>query len=141
MLAKATQSAAHEGQPERSHLLAVANQQEVTDEYRVVPGLSLDRREPHEFRELVGESPLPARTHPPPIVPAANPGLTTGRAGGGLASALPLAFAVLEVDAREAAAGEAEGMALVNDALCRDDRDDHQHDGADAVGPRRPAEE
>lgn len=29
----------------------------------------------------------------------------------------------------------------VNNALCDDDRDDHQHDGAHALGPGRPAEE
>ena len=48
---------AREGQPERDHLLGVASQQDIADEYRVVPGLALDRREARELRELVGEWP------------------------------------------------------------------------------------
>ncbi len=44
-------SAALEGQPERDHLLAVANQQYIAGQHRVVPCLALDRRESHEFRE------------------------------------------------------------------------------------------
>jgi hypothetical protein len=47
-------SATLEGQPERRHLLAVANQQDVADEHRVVPGLGIERRKPRELRELVG---------------------------------------------------------------------------------------
>ena len=42
-----------EGQPERRHLLAVANQQDVANQYRVVPRLALDRRESRELSELV----------------------------------------------------------------------------------------
>jgi hypothetical protein len=47
-------SAARHGQPERHHLLAVASQQDVANEHRVVPGLALDRREQRELLELVG---------------------------------------------------------------------------------------
>jgi hypothetical protein len=48
-------SAAREGQPERGHLLAVANEQEVACQHRVVPGLAFDRRESGgELRELIG---------------------------------------------------------------------------------------
>src|SRR2546428_4570536 len=50
---KATPSVAREGQPERGHLLAVANQQDVAGQRRVVPGLALDRRKPRELPELV----------------------------------------------------------------------------------------
>ena len=45
---------ARQGQPESDHLLAIANQQEVADQYRMVPGLAIERREPRELRELVG---------------------------------------------------------------------------------------
>src|SRR5262245_47364064 len=53
LTAKTPPSAACEGQPERGHLLAVAGQQDVADQYRVVPGLALERPEPRELRELV----------------------------------------------------------------------------------------
>src|SRR5437899_3857016 len=46
--AKTAPSAARDGQPERCHLHTVAGQQEVADQYRVVPGLALERREPRE---------------------------------------------------------------------------------------------
>src|SRR5262247_62306 len=36
LTAKATPSASHQGQPERSHLLAVANQQDIAHQHRVV---------------------------------------------------------------------------------------------------------
>jgi len=41
----------------KGHLLAVANQQDVADKNRVVPGLALECREPCELRELVGGCP------------------------------------------------------------------------------------
>src|SRR5258708_907005 len=41
-------------QPERNHLLAVANQQDVACQRRVVPGLAFDRLEPRELGEPVG---------------------------------------------------------------------------------------
>ena len=41
----------------KGHLLAVANQQDVADKHRVVPGLALECREPCELRELVGGCP------------------------------------------------------------------------------------
>ena len=47
-------SLARRGQPERGHLLAVANQQDVSDQHRVVPGLALDRRETRELGEPLG---------------------------------------------------------------------------------------
>ena len=53
MATKTTPSAEREGQPERGHLLAVANQQDVADQHRMVPRLALDRREPRELPELV----------------------------------------------------------------------------------------
>ncbi len=41
------------GQPKRGHLLSVANQQDVTDQHWVVPGLSFDRRKPCILCELI----------------------------------------------------------------------------------------
>src|SRR5882762_6638658 len=50
---KPARSGARGRQPERGHLLAVAGQEEVAGQYRVVPGLALDRRESRELFELV----------------------------------------------------------------------------------------
>ena len=47
-------SADRERQAERGHLLVVANQQDVADQNRVVPGLAFDGREPRDLGELVG---------------------------------------------------------------------------------------
>ena len=106
-----------QGQPERGHLLAVANQQDVADQHRVVPGLALDRREPRELRELVGGRRDQRqfaffRQHQQQVLIGQQDELAVA-----VASALPLALAVLEVDAREDAAVEAEGMAVVNDEV------------------------
>src|SRR3990172_4745580 len=106
-----------QGQPERSHFLAVPNQQEVADQHRVVPGLALDRREPRELPELVGgridERQLPLlRQHQQQALIAQQEELAVA-----VASTLPLELAALEVDACEDAAVEAEGMALVNDEV------------------------
>src|SRR3990172_12634598 len=108
-------SRAREGQPERGHFLAVPNEQEVANQYRVVPGLALDRREPRELPELVGgridERQLTLlRQHEQHVLVGQEDELAVA-----VASALPLALSVLEVDAGEDAAVEAEGMAFVND--------------------------
>ena len=42
------------GQPERSHLFAVADEQHIADEHRVIPCLALERRHPRDLRELSG---------------------------------------------------------------------------------------
>src|ERR1017187_3814906 len=110
-------SAAREGQPERGHLLAVANQQDVTGQNRVVPGLALERREPRELRELIGDRPDQRqltlfRQHQKQVLIGQQDELAVA-----VASALPLALAVLEVDAREDAAVEAEGIAIMNDEV------------------------
>src|SRR6202040_4482370 len=52
--AKATASAAREGHPERGHLLAVAHQEDVANQHRVVPGFALERFEPRQLCELAG---------------------------------------------------------------------------------------
>src|SRR5688500_8066640 len=109
--------AAREGQPERGHLLAVANQQDVADQHRVVPGLALDRRELRELRELVGgrldqRQLALLRQHQEQVLLGQQDELA-----GAVASALPLALAVFEVDGREDAAVETEGMAVVNDEV------------------------
>ncbi|MBI3679171.1 MAG: response regulator transcription factor, partial [Acidobacteria bacterium] len=117
LAARATPSAAREGQPERGHLLAVANQQVVAGQHRVVPGLALDRRDPRELLELVdGRSDQRQLTllrhHQQQVLVGQQDELPLA-----VASALPLALAVLEVDAREYGAVEAEGMAIVNDEV------------------------
>src|SRR5262245_47295425 len=94
------QLAIREGQPKRSHLLAVANQQDVAYQRRVVPGLALDRRESRELRELVGGRPDKSqlallRQHQQQVLVGQQNELAVA-----VATALPLALAVLEVDAR-----------------------------------------
>src|ERR1700690_3716644 len=44
-------------QPKRSHLLAIANQQHIAGQHRVIPGLAIEGREPRELRELIGGRP------------------------------------------------------------------------------------
>src|SRR6266404_1966015 len=110
-------SAAREGQPERGHLLAVANQQDVAGQHRVVPGLALDRRELRELRELVGsrrdQRQLTLfRQHQQQVLVGQQDELAVA-----VTPALPLARAVLEIDAREDAAVKAKGMTLVNDEI------------------------
>src|ERR1039457_615125 len=112
--ARPAPSAARQGQLERGHLLAVANQQYIAGQHRVVPGLALDRREPCQLRELVGRRPdqrqlALLRQHQQQVLVGQQEELAVA-----VASALPLARAVLEVDARQDAVVEAEGMALVN---------------------------
>src|SRR5438034_1256946 len=90
-----------EGQPERGHLLAVANQQEVADDHRVVPGLAVERWNPRELRELVGgrrdERQLAVlRRHQQQVLIGQQNELAAA-----VASALPFALAVLEIDACE----------------------------------------
>jgi hypothetical protein len=40
--------------PERGHLLAIANQQDIADQHRVVPGLGVEHGKPCDLGELVG---------------------------------------------------------------------------------------
>ena len=110
-------SVARDGQPECGHLLGVANQQDVADQHRVVPGLALDRREPRELYELVGgridQRQLTFfRHYQQQVLVGQQDDLAVA-----VASALPLALAVLEVDARENAAVEAVGMTIMNDEV------------------------
>ena len=106
-----------ERQPERSHLRAVANQQDIADEHRVIPGLALDCRETRELLVLVGGRPdqrklTVLRQHQQQVLVGQQDELAVA-----VASALPPARAVFEVDAGEDAGVEAEGMALVNDEV------------------------
>ena len=110
-------SAALARQPERGHLLAVANQQDIADEYRVVPGLAVEYLESGELRELIwhraDQSQLTFfRQHQQQVLFGQEHELTVA-----VTSTLPLARAVLQVDAREDAAIEAKGVALVNDEV------------------------
>src|SRR5262245_66038583 len=83
----------------------------------MIPGLALDRREPRELRELVRGRPdqrqfaLLRQRQQQVLVRQKNDLAVT------VAPAFPLALAVLKIDAREDAAVEAEGMALVNDEV------------------------
>src|SRR5688500_6833720 len=104
--------AAREGKPERGHLLAVADQQDVADQYRVVPGFALDCRELRDLRELAGggldQRQLAfIRQHQQQVLFGQQDELA-----GAVASALPLALAVFDAYAGEDAAVEAEGMAF-----------------------------
>ena len=106
-----------EGQPERCHFLAVANEQEVADQNRVVPGLTLDRRETREFGELAGGGPDQRqlsllREHEQQVLVRQQDELAVA-----VASAFPLALAVLEVNARKDGAVESESIAIVNDEV------------------------
>ena len=83
----------------------------------MVPGLALDRREPRELRELIGCRPHERkltllRKHQQQVLVGQQDELAVA-----IASALPVKVAVLEVDARDAAACESEGMAIVNDEV------------------------
>src|ERR1035438_5880589 len=97
-------SAAREGQPECGHLLAVPNQQDIAGQHRVIPGLAVDRREPRQL-------PLFRQNQQQVLIGQQN------ELAVAVASSLPLALAVLEVDAREDAAVEAEGIAIMNDEV------------------------
>src|SRR5262249_45207174 len=110
-------SAVREGQGECSHLLAVANQQDIAGQDRMVPGLALESREPGELRELIrgcsNQGQLTVlRQHQQQVLVGQQNELAVA-----VTSALPLALPVLEVDACEDAAVEAEGMAFVNDEV------------------------
>ena len=83
----------------------------------MVPGLALDCRKPCELRELVGGCPdqrqlTLLRQHQEHVLVGQQNELAVA-----IASALPLALAVLEVDARKDTSVEPEGMALVNDEV------------------------
>src|SRR5713226_6073850 len=90
-------SVAREGQPERGHLLAVANQQDIADQRGVVPGLAVERREPRDLRELVGGRPDQRqltlfRQHQQQVLIGQQDELAVA-----VAAALPLSLAVFEV--------------------------------------------
>src|SRR4051812_21710923 len=80
----------------------------------MVPGLALNGREPRQFRELVGGRPnqrqlaLLRQHQQQPLVTQQQ------ELACPVASALPLALAVLDVDAGENATVEAERVAVVN---------------------------
>src|SRR6266404_1280447 len=104
-------------EPECGHLLAVANQQDVADQHRVVPGLAFDRRGPRDLFELVRgrrdhRQLAFLRQHQQHVLVGQQDELAVA-----VASAFPRALAVLEIDAREDAAVKAEGMTIVNDEV------------------------
>jgi len=83
----------------------------------MVPCLALDCREPHELAELVGcrhdqrELTL-LRQHQQQVLVGQQDELAAA-----VASALLLAIAVLDIDTREHAAVDAEGMAIMKDEV------------------------
>src|SRR5207249_11265064 len=106
-----TPSAAREDQPESGHFLAVASQQDAADQDRVVPGLALKRRVTSDLRKLIGgrldQRQLALfRQHQQQVLVGQADKLALP-----VASALPLALAVCEINAREEAPVEAVGMA------------------------------
>src|SRR5262245_34775703 len=83
----------------------------------MVPGLALDRLEAREFRKLIGgrldqRQLALLRQRQQQILVGQQYDLAVA-----VASALPLALAVFEADAREDAAIEAEGVTLVNNGI------------------------
>src|SRR5512145_1138138 len=111
------QSAARDGEPECGHLFAVANQQDVAGQRRVIPGLALDRRDASQRCELIGGRPdqrqlALLRQYQQQVLVGQKDELPAA-----VASAFPLALAVRKVDARKYVSVEAEGMALVNDEV------------------------
>src|SRR5258706_1314610 len=110
-------SAAREDQPERRHLLAVANQQDVSNHHRMVPGFALDRLEPRELSELLRRRSDERQLaflgrHEQQVLIGQQDQLTVA-----VSSTLPFALTVLEVKAREDAAVEAECVTSVNDEV------------------------
>src|SRR5262245_55271178 len=117
MAAKALPSLVRKGQPERGHLLGVANQEDVADQRWMVPGLALDRLEARELGELIGRrldqrQLALLRQRQQQILVRQQYDLAVA-----VASALPLALAVFEADACENAAVEAEGVPLMRDEI------------------------
>src|SRR5436190_344152 len=89
------------GQPECRHFLAVANQQHIADQYRMVPRLAVEHRESRDLGELIGRrldqrQLTVLRRHEQQVLIGQQDELTAA-----VASALPFALAGLEVDARE----------------------------------------
>src|SRR5579859_4090158 len=111
--------AASESQPERDHLGAIAYQQAVTGQHRMVPGLALQRRKVRYLCELVRgglnqrEFAL-FRDHQQQVLIAQQNQLALA-----VASSLPLARAILGVEAGENAAVETEHIAIVDDGIVK----------------------
>src|SRR5262249_19499688 len=115
--AEAPPSAPGQRQPERGHLLAVANEQDIACQRRVVPGLAFDRPESGELSELIRCGPDQGqfaffRQHQQRLLIGQEDELAVA-----IAAALPLPRAILQVDAGEDAAVEAVGMSVVHDEI------------------------
>src|SRR5262245_3296247 len=111
-------SAAREGNAESGHFLVVTDQKDVAGKCRVVPCLSLDSRNTCcDLRELVGgrrnQRQLTLfRQYQQQVLVRQQDELTMTEP-----SALPLALAVIQIDACEDAPVESEGMVLMNDEV------------------------
>src|SRR5215471_10334555 len=102
---------------ECGHFLAVANQQRVADQRRMIPGLAVERLESCQLPELAGrradERELALfRQHDQQILIREQDHLTVA-----VAPALPLARPVFEADARQDVAVESERVAFVHDEV------------------------
>src|SRR5262249_27337055 len=101
-------------QTECRHLLAVSNEQDVAGQHRMIPRLAFDGPGFCEFLVLIWgcayqrQSAL-FRDHEQDVLTGQQEELAVA-----VASALPLALAVVEIDARKNVAVEAERMSLVN---------------------------
>ncbi len=105
------------GQSKRGHFLAVAHEQDIADQRRVVPGPAFDRGETRELVEPVGtrrdEGQLAALgQHEQDALLAQQDELAVA-----VTPAFPLTLAVVDVDTREDAAVEAVGVPLVHDEV------------------------
>src|SRR5262245_23820204 len=104
-------------QPEGSHLLSIANEQDVADQYWMVPGFAFDRLEPCDLSELVGRRSDHRQLtllgqYKQKVLVWQQDELTVA-----VASPFPLTLAIFEVDACKDAAIKAEGVAFVNDEV------------------------
>ena len=105
-------------QPERRHLFAVAHEQNIAGHDRVVPGLAFDRFEARYLCELDRRCARPAPARLPQTLRCSR--ILIGQQQDlavAEAAAFPLATAVLEIDARQAAAIKAKGLVFVNDEV------------------------
>src|SRR5262245_56087830 len=108
-----SRTSASERQAECSHLFAVANEQRVANQRRVIPGLAFEGRESRELFEPIGsrtdERQLTFLRHDQQHVLVRQ----QHQLAVAVASTLPLPRPVLEIDAGENGAVEAVGVALV----------------------------
>ena len=103
------------GQPECGHLCAVAYQQDITCQHRVIPGFSFDRRDTRQFSELLRDG-LDQhqiaffRNNQQQILICQQDELTAA-----IAATFPLSLTFFDIDAGERAAVKSVDIPFVND--------------------------